>query len=51
MKRKVKQIFIMLVLLCMGMGMRPQTTSAAPKKYVRFFFGREKEGQHKSRAE
>lgn len=37
MKRKVKQIFIMLVLLCMSMGMRPQTTFAAPKKYVRSF--------------
>lgn len=37
MKRKVKQIFIMLVLVCMSMGMKPQTTSAAPKKYVRSF--------------
>lgn len=51
MKRKMKQIFIMLVLICMGLGMKPQTTSAAPKKYVRFFFSREKEGQHKSRKE
>lgn len=37
MKRKMKQIFIMLVLICMGLGMKPQTTSAAPKKYVRSF--------------
>ena len=37
MKRKMKQIVIMLVLICMGLGMKPQTTSAAPKKYVRSF--------------
>ena len=37
MKRKMKQIFIMLVLVCMGLGMKPQATSAAPKKYVRSF--------------
>lgn len=51
MKRKMKQIVIMLVLICMGLGMKPQTTSAAPKKICPFFFGREKEDQHKSRAE
>ena len=37
MKRNMKQIVIMLVLICMGLGMKPQTTSAAPKKYVRSF--------------
>ena len=37
MKKTMKQIFIMLVLVCMGLGMKPQTASAAPKKYVRSF--------------